>query len=94
MEISDEYEYHIIHGVNTIVWKWFKTGSPVAGTKRRKKLKVEIGRKHLVMPVLDIRRSKNHLEFCDIVISRVVVIISAVHNSGNDKKIENYKLPI
>ena len=58
----------MIRGVNTIAWKWFKTGSPAAGTKRRK-LKVEIGRKHLDMPMLDMRHSKNHLEFCDIVIS-------------------------
>ena len=69
MELKDEYERHTICGVDTIVWKWFTTGSSEAGCKRRKKLKTEIGREHLDIPMLDMRRTKNKLEFCDIVIN-------------------------
>ncbi len=67
MEINEDYEKHVICGVDTIVWKWLKSDAMKSEIKKRKQLKDEVSETCQDTPMMDMRMSKNKLEFCDIV---------------------------
>ncbi len=69
MESSSDFDFQEVCGTKVLVWKLLKSSASEAERKRRKKLRVEIGSKFRNMPMLDLRRSKNSVEFCDVVIS-------------------------
>ena len=69
MEITGDFEKHAVCGVETIVWKWLKADCQKNEQKRRKLLKEQTDQKCLDVPMLDMRKIKNCLEFCDIVIN-------------------------
>ena len=70
MELTDDYEFHTVNGVDCIVWRWQKTDSLSKSDKtKRTKKKENTGKDNRDKPMLDMRFYNDKLEFCDIVIS-------------------------
>ena len=73
MEILETYERHNIRGVEAIVWKHHSSdGSSKEGksAKERKKLRDQVGKENINLPMLDMRKNKQgNLEFNNILMT-------------------------
>ena len=78
MDIVSAFECKHVEGVEVIVWK-INTSETPSASKKRQRLRDNVGKNNIHVPMLDMKLNKRRLNYCDFVVN--VDDISAWHNA-------------